>query len=153
MALADSRPPQDAGNTNNFDLEDHPAAAGENQPLCTWVGVSPGFFKTVGLPIERGRGLDDRSAQENLVVVDRAWRDRFFPGQEVVGRRLKEGGCTDCPWTTVVGLVGTVKWQGLENPDQGHGLLPVCRPARDLFRPAWSGEPRLTRAGADASGP
>ena len=133
VALSDSRPPQDAGNTNNFNLEDRPAAAGENQPLCTWVGVSPGFFKTVGLPIERGRGLDDRSAQQNLIVVDRAWRDRFFPGQEVVGRRLKEGGCTDCPWTTVVGLVGTVKWQGLENPDQGTVYYPFVDQPETYF--------------------
>ena len=129
VALADSRPPQDAGNTNNFNLEDRPTPAGQNQPLCTWVGVSPTFFKTVGLRLERGRPLDERSLQDNVIVVDRAWRDRFFPGQEVIGRRLKEGGCTDCPWTTVVGIVGTVKWMGLENPDEGTVYYPfVDRP-------------------------
>ncbi len=41
-ALADSRPPREAGQTNNFDLEDHPTPPGQNQPLATWVGVSPG---------------------------------------------------------------------------------------------------------------
>ena len=65
--------------------------------------------------------------------MDRAWRDRFFPGQEVVGRRLKEGGCTDCPWTTVVGLVGTVKWQGLENPDQGTVYYPFVDQPETYF--------------------
>jgi predicted permease len=119
VALADSRPPQEAGQTNNFDLEDRPTPAGENQPLCTWVGVSPGFFRTVGLALERGRLLDDRSTRDNVVVVDRAWADRFFPRQEVIGRRFKEGGCTSCEWTTVVGVVGTVKWTGLEHVDQG----------------------------------
>ena len=124
VALADSRPPSDSGNLNNFDLEDRPTKPGENQPLCTWVAASPGFFRAVGLPAIRGRLLDSRSRTDNVVVVDRAWADRFYPNQEVVGRRFREGGCTTCPWTTVVGVVGTVKWTGLEAPDQGTVYFP-----------------------------
>jgi putative ABC transport system permease protein len=123
-ALADSRPPREAGQSNNFDLEDHPTPAGQNQPICTWVGVSPGFFSTVGLRLERGRLLDERSLQDDVVVVDRAWADKYFPGQEVLGRRFKNGGCTTCPWTTVVGVVGTVKWVGLETSDRGTVYFP-----------------------------
>ena len=123
-ALADSRPPNEAGQSNNFDLEDHPTPAGENQPICTWVGVSPGFFPTVGLRLERGRLLDDRSLQEDVVVVDRAWANRFFPGQEVLGRRFRNGGCTTCPWTTVVGVVGNVKWVGIDKSDEGTVYFP-----------------------------
>lgn len=124
-AIADSRPPDDAGQTNNFDLEDRPTPAGQNQPLCTWVGVSPEFFAAVGLRLERGRLLDDRSLAEDVVVVDRAWANRFFPGEEVVGRRLKSGGCTTCPWTTVVGVVGNVKWQGLDAGEDGTVYFPL----------------------------
>ena len=115
-AIADSRPPSESGQQNNFDLEDRPTPDGQNQPVCTWVGVSPGFFATVGLRLERGRLLDEHSLQEDAVVVDRAWANRFFPGQEVVGRRFHNGGCTTCPWTTVVGVVGNVKWIGLDAP-------------------------------------
>ena len=46
VALSDSRPPSESGQQNNFDLEDRPTPAGQNQPICPWVGVSPGFFKT-----------------------------------------------------------------------------------------------------------
>jgi putative ABC transport system permease protein len=113
-ALADSRPPRDSGNLNNFDLEDKPALPGQNQPICTWVGASPGFFRTVGLKLEKGRLLDEHSLRDNAVVVDRAWAERFFPGQAVIGRRFREGGCTECDWTVVVGLVGNVRWTGLE---------------------------------------
>ena len=118
-SLSDSRPPSESGQRNNFDLQDKPTPDGQNQPICTWVGVSPEFFKTVGLRLERGRLLDDRSLQEDVVVVDRAWANRFFPGEEVLGRRFKSGGCTSCPWTTVVGVVGNVKWMGLEAPEDG----------------------------------
>jgi putative ABC transport system permease protein len=125
VALADSRPPQDSGNLNNFDFEDRPALPGQNQPICTWVGVSPQFFQTVGLRLERGRLLDEHSLQDNSVVVDRAWANRFFPGEEVLGRRFHEGGCTKCPWTTVVGLVANVKWTGLDSAPDGTIYFPL----------------------------
>ena len=114
VALSDSRPPSESGQRNNFDLEDKPTPAGENQPVCTWVGVSPGFFRATGVPLQRGRPLDDRSLQEDVVLVDRAWAARFYPGQEVLGRRFKNGGCTSCGWTTVVGVVDDVRWTGLD---------------------------------------
>src|SRR5262249_11210077 len=113
VAIADSRPPQDAGNNNNFDLEDHPTPPGQNQPVSLWVNVSPAFFKAVGVTLERGRLIEPRDLAEdapNVIVVDRAWAKRFFPGEDVIGRRLHEGGCTTCPWTTIVGVVGTVKF-------------------------------------------
>ena len=149
---ADSRPPQEAGQTNNFDLEDRPTPPGENQPLCTWVGVSPGFFKTVGLTLERGRLLDERSLQDNVVVVDRAWADRFFPGEEVLGRRFKNGGCTTCPWTTVVGVVGTVKWIGLEAPDPGTVYFPFVDLPDGYFVLRTAGRPSSSGVGPASGG-
>ncbi len=118
-ALADARPPAEAGNQNNFDLEDRPAQPGQSQPVSTWVGISPQFFKTAGLRLLRGQPIDDRSLEQDFIVVDRVWANRFFPNQEVIGRRLKSGGCTTCPWTTVVGVVEPVKWVGLDATDDG----------------------------------
>ena len=147
VALSDSRPPQEAGQTNNFDLEDRPTPPGENQPLCTWVGVSTGFFKTVGLTLERGRLLDERSLQDNVVLVDRAWADRFFPGEDVLGRRFKNGGCTTCPWTTVAGVVGTVKWIGLEAPDPGTVYFPFVDLSDGYFVLRTAGNPSNLASG------
>ena len=124
VSLSDSLPPNNAGNLNNFDLEDHPTPPGMNQPLSTWVAVSPEFFRAAGLPLERGRLLDEHSLRDNVVVVDRAWADRFFPRQEVIGRRLHEGGCSTCPWISVIGVVPTVKWSGLEAADEGTVYMP-----------------------------
>ena len=141
VALADSRPPEGAGNINNFDLEDRPTLPGQSQPVCPWIGVSPGFFKAAGLPLERGRPLDDHSAQDNVIVVDRAWANRFFPGEEVIGRRLHEGGCSTCPWITVAGVVGTVKFIGLEAPDQGTVYYPFIDPASGYLFLRAAGSP------------
>jgi putative ABC transport system permease protein len=76
----------------------------------------------VGLALQEGRLLEARDFEPgtpNVVVVDRAWAARFFPNESVLGRRLHSGGCNTCNWTTVVGVVGTVKYLGLDAPDQG----------------------------------
>ena len=86
------------------------------------MGVTPEYFRVLGLPLLEGRLLDERDARaENLeaVVVDRAWAARFFPNGSAVGKRLRSGGCTQCPWTTVVGVVSRVKYAGLDTPDDG----------------------------------
>ena len=58
-------------------------------------------------------------------MVDWAWALRFFPGRSAVGKRFREGGCTTCPWTTVVGVVSEVKYAGLDKPDQGTVYWPL----------------------------
>jgi predicted permease len=141
VAIADSRPPKEANDINNFDLEAYPTPAGQNQPVSPWVAASPGFFRTVGLRLERGRLLDEHSLEDDVIVVDRAWADRFFPNQEVIGRRLRGGGCTTCPWTTVVGVVGTVKFVGLDAPDQGTVYYPFVDNRDGYFVLRTSGDP------------
>jgi putative ABC transport system permease protein len=89
----------------------------------------------LGLSLAQGRLLEDRdgSGAAPVVVVDRAWAKRFFPNETAVGKRLREGGCTDCPWTTVVGVVSEVKYTGLDRPDQGTVYWPIAE--RGLSNP------------------
>ena len=128
VAFADGRPPDDVSNFNNFDLEEHPAPPDGSQPVTPWIAVTPEYFGLMGLTLYEGRFLETRDAQrENLeeVVVDRAWAQRFFPNQSAIGKRFKEGGCTTCPWTSVVGVVNNVKYAGLHQPDQGSVYSPM----------------------------
>jgi putative ABC transport system permease protein len=128
VAFADGLPPNGVGNLNNFDLEDLPTAPGQSQPTTPWVAVTPEYFHVLDLTLLEGRLLEERDAlTENLeaVVVDRAWARRFFPNGTAVGRRLREGGCTTCPWTTVVGVVSGVKYLGLDAPDDGTVYSPM----------------------------
>ncbi|HTI39289.1 MAG TPA: ADOP family duplicated permease [Vicinamibacterales bacterium] len=135
-AFTDSRPPDDAGNQNNFELQDAPVTAGQSQPVTTWVAVTPEYFPLIGAHAVEGRLLDDRDANEDappVIVVDTAWAKRFFPGQSAVGRHLHEGGCSTCPWTTVVGVVPVVKYDGLSAPDQGTVYSPMDRAERSRY--------------------
>ena len=85
--------------------------------MTAWVAVSPEYFRLMRLSLRQGRPFDNEDGNKptiESVVVDDAWARRFFPRTSAVGKRFKEGGCTTCPWTTVVGVVGTVKYAGLD---------------------------------------
>ena len=129
VAFADGLPPNNVGNLNNFDLEQHPTRAGQSQPITPWVSVTAGYVPTLGLTLLEGRLLDERDAEQDdllSVMVDRAWARRFFPNESAVGKRLREGGCSTCPWTTVVGVVSAVKYAGLDRPDDGTVYTPLA---------------------------
>lgn len=146
VAFADGRPPNEVGNFNNFDLERFPTPPGQSQPVTPWVGVTPDYFRLLGLTLVDGRLLDERDARApNLesVVVDRAWAKRFFPNESAIGKRLRAGGCTTCPWTTVVGVVSEVKYAGLDRSDEGTVYSPMAPGFRFRFL--------VLRTGADFS--
>jgi predicted permease len=129
VAFADGRPPNNVDNFNNFDLEETPTPAGQSQPVTPWVSVTPEYFDLLGLALFKGRVFDERDGRGpdiEVVVVDRAWAKRFFPNENAVGKRFREGGCTTCPWTTVVGVVSEVKYAGLDKPDQGTVYTPMA---------------------------
>ncbi len=131
VAFADGNPPNNVSNINNFDLEDFPAESGKSQPATPWVEVTPEYFGVMGLKLLEGRLLEERDGlKENLedVVVDRAWSRRFFPNGGALGKRFHEGGCTECPWTTVVGIVTNVKYVGLDALDEGTVYWPMAGP-------------------------
>ncbi|HEX6215930.1 MAG TPA: FtsX-like permease family protein, partial [Vicinamibacterales bacterium] len=140
VASSDGLPPNTAGQHNNFDLEQYPAGAGRSQPVTPWVAVSPGFVRTLGLKLMEGRLLEERDLREQMkqqallsVMVDSAWARRFFPNESAIGKRFRSGGCTTCPWTTVVGVVSEVKYDGISQPTAGTVYFAIgAVPARFL---------------------
>src|SRR6185503_8475900 len=104
--------------------------------VTPWLAVTPEYFRLLGLTLMEGRLLDASDEQAGAppaIVVDQAWARRFFPGGSAVGQRLHEGGCTTCPWVTVVGVVSEVKYAGLDKPDQGTVYTPML--ARGVASP------------------
>jgi len=119
--ITTSLPPDNGGDVNNFDLVAHPVADGTNQPVAPWVWVTNGFFDAMGVELVDGRlfTIADSGSAPPVIVVSRAWAARYFPGEPVLGQQLIEGGCTSCPRTTVVGVVGDVHYLGLETRAEG----------------------------------
>jgi predicted permease len=119
--LATSPPPDNQGDVNNFNLVAHPVPEGGAEPTSPWSSVTPGFFAALGIPLLEGRLFTeaDSAGAPPVVVVSRSWATHYFPRESAVGQQLVEGGCYDCPRTTIVGVVGNVKYQGLAGDGDG----------------------------------
>jgi predicted permease len=86
----------------------------EGEPI-SYNPVSPGYFRTAGVPLLAGRdfSLADSPDSQPVAVVSRAFADRFWPGQEVLGRQIRLSSGASFTPTTIVGIVGDVKQQAL----------------------------------------
>jgi predicted permease len=119
VGLTSAMPPDDPGDMNNFDLLDRPVPNGASEPVAPWSAVTTGYFETLGVPLLEGRLFQPGdSGAAPVAVVSRAWAARYYPGERVVGRQLYSGGCRQCPPTTVVGVVGDVKYLGLAGSEE-----------------------------------
>jgi predicted permease len=84
--------------------------------------VTPGFFETLGIPLHRGRDVSDADAQESLpvAVVSRSFAERYWPGEDPLGRRFQFA----FQQRTVVGVVGDIRVRGLERSSEPQVYLP-----------------------------
>jgi putative ABC transport system permease protein len=95
--------------------------------------VSDDYFAAMGIPVRRGRvfNASDDSGTTRVTLVNRRMAERFWPGQDPIGKRLKAKSMEwkDPPWLTVVGVVGDVRHWGLERePLVEHYVLYRQRP-------------------------
>jgi len=76
--------------------------------------VSPDYFKTLRIPLLRGRLLDegDRAGAPIAILISESVAKRMFRDRDPLGQRTRMGpnlGRADAPWATIVGVVGDVK--------------------------------------------
>jgi predicted permease len=86
-------------------------------PLTT---VSQNYFETLGVHLKRGRLFEttDNSSSQPVAIVDESSARLYWPGQEVIGKRLRFG---EGPWLTIVGVVSHVA--GRPYSDDAVGLV------------------------------
>jgi len=98
------------------------------------IMAGPGYLEAMGIPLLSGRdiGPNDVRAAPPIVVVNRTFADKLFPGQNAVGKRLLltwEGG-KNPTWRTIVGLYGDVRHGGLDtnkNPQRMELAVPIAQ--------------------------
>jgi putative ABC transport system permease protein len=114
-------------NTGSFTIEGDAVTTGAIPTAQTGV-VSPDYFRTLQTPLKRGRfftAADDRQAPQ-VVLIDEALAQRYFTNRDPLGLRIKPGGPTSqAPLMTIVGIVGNIKSDGFDQPDQPHLYFPL----------------------------
>ena len=104
--------------TISFLMEGQPETT-LKRPRSDMAIVTPGYFRTVGIQLLQGRDFTQRDddAAPPVLIVNKAFADKFFPGQKVIGKRIESGatnGRRPSHFSEIVGLVGNAKQSALE---------------------------------------
>ena len=85
--------------------------------------VTPQYFRTMGIPLRRGRDVEDGDTRDRawVAVVSASFVERYWPGQDPIGKMFRHRGQT----RTVVGVVGDVRVRGLERNSEPQIYLPA----------------------------
>lgn len=76
-------------------------------------GVSPDYFKVLGIPLRQGRVFNWQDTQGFHAIVSEGMARQIWPGQNPLGKRIKfSARALPRPWLTIVGVVGDTQYQG-----------------------------------------
>lgn len=114
--------------------------------------VGPGYFDLLGVPILAGRPFRDTDGPDAppVALVNREAVERYWPGDDAVGARIRLGSDGDAGgWTEVVGVVDTITTGDLDEPEAPEVYVPFAqRPVRDMAVVARTvGDPLAAVAG------
>jgi putative ABC transport system permease protein len=99
--------------TATFHIEGRPEAPGDGLPSGKYRRVLPDFPAAIGMPLVRGRMFDarDTPSSPRYTVIDEAAAQRYWPGQDPIGRRITYSRL-DAPainWRPIIGVVGSIR--------------------------------------------
>ena len=117
--------------TTSFDLEEHPKPEGQRDASPIRVAGSD-YFQTMGVSLVRGRLFDssDRFESKQVMVINERFAEKFFPGENPVGKRMQPGFSLtddDGPMREIVGVVSNVKHQSLRTEFTPEMYVPAAQ--------------------------
>lgn len=104
----------------------HIFAPGQKLPHAGFRLASPGYFRTMGIPLSSGRDFSSRDLYDAtpVAIVSTALARDSFPNQDPIGQRLQCGLDSAGKWMTIVGVVGDVRQSS-----------PASAPEPELYMP------------------
>lgn len=116
-AISDSLPPDLEGEDDTFSIAGRPWSD-QAFPSTTLPKISPDYFRALGVPLLRGRFFteDDTAQSLPVTIISESLARRYFPGADPIGRRIQASSPAgnNSPYMDVVGVVGDLKYRGLE---------------------------------------
>jgi len=120
VALTTNLPVNNSG--RDIGLAGEVYARAQDYPTAANATVTPGFFRTFGTGVVRGRDFNssDDGNSMPVAIVNQAFVDRFLQGREALGQRLAERTGSDslAPWKTIVGIVPNLHMEGFDTEER-----------------------------------
>lgn len=107
-------------------VEGRPFVREADRPVARIRVVSPDYFRAMGIPLLRGRRFEPRDGigeigYTRVALINKAMARRFWPEEDAIGKRFKVGAdeiVDNIPWIEVIGVVGNVRYTGLDQAPQ-----------------------------------
>lgn len=121
-------------------VEDRPLRAGGIPNLHQMAFVTPGYFRAMGIPLVAGRVFEapdpggGPSTAPPEVIVSQAFAQRYWKGGSAIGKRVRMN--PGDPWHTIVGVVGSVRDEALEQPPTETVYSPLV--TMTAFNTPWT---------------
>jgi predicted permease len=129
-----------------FNRLDRPLPPGVKPEGEAYRVVSPAFFATIGLPLRRGRLLDDTDRRDRpAVVVNESLARRYYPNEDPIGKEIYLGAPDNrlFPRGTIVGVVGDTRDAGLGSDPLPTVYIPLA------VMPGWPALSFVVRSAGD----
>ena len=130
VGITMSLPPNLLEITNPFTVEGQGYDPHRKLQLAEEMSVSPDYFRALGIPLMKGRFFSpsDRVEGEKdpkIVIINETMAKQYFGAKDPIGGRIQTGDPDpSSPWETIVGVVGDVKYSGLDSPPQPAIYVP-----------------------------
>jgi len=101
-----------------FTIADQPEPAPDTIPSANYRVISPQYFRTLEIPLIRGRVFteQDVAGAPRVVIINEALARRYCPNEDPIGKQIKLGRYIQAnPLHTIVGIVGNIKHRGLDS--------------------------------------
>jgi putative ABC transport system permease protein len=120
----------------------------EHLPLCATQPVSPGYFKTLHIPLLAGRDFngDDRDHNQLVVIIDQAMAQRYFPGQSPIGREILFGSLIGGGQMASYRIIGVAAHVYADGPDEPQ---PLYQAYYSFRQDIWNGIALVLRTTVD----
>jgi predicted permease len=130
-------------------IDGYAPKAGEDLIISSVGFISPDYFRTMGIPLLKGRYFNEHDIKgaPEVAIIDDKMAQRFWPNEDPIGKRVQRGKTG--PWRTVVGVVGDQKEYDLESEPPITAYYPVEQftiNSRYLIARATSDPVKMTEA-------
>jgi len=148
-----SLPLSGGGFSLTFAIGGRPEATGEDEPHAQIRIATPGYFRTMGIPLLRGRGFtaEDRAGGDNVLLISAQAARRYWPNEDPIGQTLETGWHRDghALGGRIVGVVGDVRQFSLAARPQPEVYAPLAQwPLDELSVVVRSPAPEATMLAA-----
>jgi putative ABC transport system permease protein len=107
-----------------------------DRPSVRRAVVTPDYFSTLGVGVDRGRGFgpQDRADALPVAIVNRSFVEAHLPDGNVLGTRIRLGDPNgEEPWLTIVGVVPDLHMAGVQNTDPAGLYVPLAQDSGTRF--------------------